>query len=379
MRAWRSALRASKDEALLAVELYNSRSQPRRLEAFYVHMHLAWLYLLHAKFTRDRIDFRYWSDGRLVRVDGEPKTWELARCVAEEWPENHPVRKNLELSIALRNQIEHRYANLGGVADRTAGYAQAMLVNYETTLMETFGTSEGIGGELRFPIFVNSITAGAMQEVVRQQARIPAGVRNLLADFESGLDAGVTSDQRYEFRVRLIPQTGPRSDSDVAISFLREDDLTPAQQKALAVLGRSGTVIVRQQLRAVVSHGLMKPSTAAAAVEARIPFKFGPSGPFVQAWKALQVRPPVGDPHPERTDERYCTYDEPHGDYLYTQAFVDKIVARTRTAPKYRAFIGREPRPKAPTVTPLSTAPSASPSARSTGAPASSSAEATPA
>ena len=239
MRAWRSTLRASKDEALLAVELYNSRRQPRRLEAFYVHMHLAWLYLLHAKFRRDGIDFRYWRDGRLERVDGEPKTWELARCIEEEWDEIHPVRKNLELSIALRNKIEHRYASLDPIADRTAGYAQAMLVNFERTLIDTFGASEGIGGELRFPIFVSAITAGEMEEAIRQQARVPAGVRNLLADFESGLSESVTTDQRYEFRIRLIPQTGPRADSDLAISFVREDDLTTEQRDALAVLGRS--------------------------------------------------------------------------------------------------------------------------------------------
>lgn len=88
---WRSMLRASQDEALLAVELYNGLRQARRLEAFYVHMHLAWLYALHAKFSRDSIDYRYWrADGRLERVDGEPKTWELARCLAEEWPAGPP-------------------------------------------------------------------------------------------------------------------------------------------------------------------------------------------------------------------------------------------------------------------------------------------------
>lgn len=314
-------------------------------------------------FRRDGVDFRYWRDGKLERVDGEPKTWELARCVAEEWPENHPVRKNLELSIALRNKIEHRYANLVTIADRTAGYAQAMLVNYETTLIDTFGPVEGIGGELWFPVFVNSITAAEMQDTIRHQARIPAGVRNLLLDFESGLGADVTDDQRYEFRIRLIPQTGPRADSDLAISFVRDEDLSQEQRDALAALGRRGTVIVRQQLRSVASLGLMKPGTAAAAIEAQIPFRFSVYGPFVHAWKALNVRPPAGDPHPERTDERYCTYDEPHGDYLYTQAFVEKVVRNTNTARKYRGFIGREPRPQAPNVTPLSAAPSTTTSA----------------
>jgi hypothetical protein len=43
----------------LAVRLYNDPSESRSFEGFIVHMHLAWLYLLHAEFLRDGIDYRY--------------------------------------------------------------------------------------------------------------------------------------------------------------------------------------------------------------------------------------------------------------------------------------------------------------------------------
>jgi hypothetical protein len=37
-------------------------------------MHIAWLYLLHAAFKRDGIDYRYrLPNGRFERIDGEPK------------------------------------------------------------------------------------------------------------------------------------------------------------------------------------------------------------------------------------------------------------------------------------------------------------------
>lgn len=99
-------------------------------------MHLAWLYLLHARFQRDGVDFRYRGpNGRFTRVDGEPKTWELARCVEERFGDNDPVRKNLEPTIALRNKIEHRYEEATAVA--TSGYAQAHRVNYEEDLLAT--------------------------------------------------------------------------------------------------------------------------------------------------------------------------------------------------------------------------------------------------
>jgi hypothetical protein len=69
------------------VNLYNRSSSERSLEGFIVHMNLAWLYLLHARFERDHIDYRYWEGNRLNRVDGEPKTWGLKRCWREEYPD----------------------------------------------------------------------------------------------------------------------------------------------------------------------------------------------------------------------------------------------------------------------------------------------------
>src|SRR6266536_2282820 len=137
-RYWQ-ALQASKDEALLAVDLYNGPYERRSLEAFIVHMHLAWLYLLHAELIRDGVDFRYWQRGkhRLVKINGEPKTWELGRCAAKRWGDEDPVRKNIEFFIGLRDKIEHRFQEATTVA--VAGHAQAHVLNYETELVSQFG------------------------------------------------------------------------------------------------------------------------------------------------------------------------------------------------------------------------------------------------
>jgi hypothetical protein len=93
-------LDAAKHEARLAVDLYNRSSGERTLEAFVVHMHLAWLYMLQARFKRDGVDYRYRKpNGHFERVDGEPKTWDLARCLREQPPdENNSVRLNVEFS-----------------------------------------------------------------------------------------------------------------------------------------------------------------------------------------------------------------------------------------------------------------------------------------
>jgi hypothetical protein len=90
---------------------YNEPAEVRSFETFAVHMHLVRLYLLHAELTRDGADFRYHrkdNPGLLVKVDGEPKRWELAQCIAHRLPKpDDPIRLNIEFFIdsATRSSI----------------------------------------------------------------------------------------------------------------------------------------------------------------------------------------------------------------------------------------------------------------------------------
>lgn len=337
-------LEGAREEALLAVDLYNQPRQPRRLEGFLVHMHIAWLYLLHAEFRRDGTDYRYrLSNGWLDRIDGEPKTWDLQRCVAERWPTVAAVRKNLEFSIALRNKVEHRYHE--AVTLVTSGYAQALLLNFEEELTGAFGPQQSLGEQLRFPIFVGSITPLGQAQIAQLRDQLPKGTRDFLARYEADLDPAIMRDQRYEFRVTLVPKLGPKSVADTSLTFVRESDLSSEEKESLKTLGREGKVIVRQQTRRVSGAGLVKPAAAAHLIQERIPFRFE-TNHVVYAWKKLGCRPPSNSKTPERTDEKYCIYDEPHRDYLYTPAFLDKIARETDTAEKFEHFIGVKPRSK---------------------------------
>jgi hypothetical protein len=100
-------LEAAKHEALEAVDHYNRPLRDRGSEGFFVHMHLAWLYLLHPQFERDGVDYYYYDkEGYREYADNEAKTCDLAKSVSEHFGPNEPVAKNLELTIALRNQID---------------------------------------------------------------------------------------------------------------------------------------------------------------------------------------------------------------------------------------------------------------------------------
>jgi len=54
----------------------------------------------------------------------------------------------------------------------------------------------------------------------------------------------------------------------------------------------------------------------------------------------------AGDAHPEKTDEKYCLYNELHNDYGYTPAYVAKLVRECATAAGFERSSGRHPRTK---------------------------------
>lgn len=338
-------LDAARHEAALAIELYNSARQPRSLEAFFIHMHLAWQFLLHAEFEHTGVDYKYRdSSGRIQRVDGEPRTWELQRCIEQRFDPEDPVRQNLENTVKIRNRVEHRWQRELAIA--TGGFAQSLVLNFESEICSQFGEQHSMGESLRFPLFVETFTPEGVERIKKALGSLPVGLQQMLASFHTDVDEDIAHDRRYEFRVHLVPQMGPRTDSHMSLNFVREDELSDEQRRALSLLGKTGTVIVRERERPVVNSNLMRPNEVARRVNAELPFKFGLYSSFPRMWKYLDVRPIAGSSTPERTDERYCIYDRAHGDYLYTEAYVKKLITILSDVDSWREIFGKDPSPK---------------------------------
>ncbi|MGI8765293.1 MAG: DUF3644 domain-containing protein [Gemmatimonadaceae bacterium] len=342
---------ASRDEASLAVRLYNDPAEVRAFEGFVVHMHLAWLYLLHSEFTRDEVDYRYWrrDNPRLIeKVDGEPKRWELAKCVRERWSDDKdPVRANLEFFIGLRNKVEHRYAKQQqALAAVVSGQAQSLLLNYEEELVTQFGAASSLATRLRFPVFIGSFTSEGEKVLRRLRGTLPATLRTFIADYNAGLDATVSDDPRYELRLRVFQELAPRGDPDaLSIQYSRYDDMTDEERQVVEDAGRKGLVVVRERQRDVVGKGLKKPGQVIAEVQAQIPFTFH-QGHFKTAREVLKVRPPAGSATPERTLEQYCTYDDLNRNYGYKDAYVKRLVRECSTEMGFQRLLGTPPRDK---------------------------------
>jgi hypothetical protein len=353
---WHATLSAARDEAVLAVRLYNDTYGPRAFEGFVVHMHLAWLYLLHACFLRDGTEFRYRDrkrPRRFVKVDGEYKRWELARCVQERWSNSDdPIRKNIEFFIALRNRVEHRHTPTSAdLALSVAGHAQAHLLNFEEELVKAFGHVHSLGTTLRFPVFIGSFTTEGAEALAHLRSRLPAELRTFIGEFHSGLADDLLHDSRFELRLRVVLEQVQRDPEALAIQFTRWDDLTDDQKMMVEELGRRGQAIVREQKRPVVGHGLLRPHEVELQVAMAIPFVFN-SNHFLRARRIKRIRPATGDAHPERTDERYCVYDEFSRSYGYTEAWAKYLIKRCSTEQGFREATGRDPAPKKATPQP---------------------------
>jgi hypothetical protein len=315
----------------------------------------AWLYLLQAEFQRDKIDYRYKDqDGNPILIDKEPKLWDVLRSAKERFPAtNDPVRINLELFIALRNKVEHRYEHaLRAVA---GGRAHALVINFEQELVTKFGVKHSLADRLRFPLFLESITAPERKETV-QAARALRAAQTVLAKFDAALDAEVVDDLRYDYRIRLVPILGPKSAADAAVEFVKLDDLTDDERKVMTEAGRSGRVITKVKRVPVSSAGCMLPKRVVSEVQERLPFAFN-VGLHTRMWKHFKLHP-TGWVAPDggETVSEFCIPDEPTRQYVYTPAWVDKIVKEIGTPEKFEAFFGTAPRKGK--VTPIGAAPS---------------------
>ena len=304
----------------------------------------AWTALFHAIFLRDSIKPFYLKvkKGRYVRyeeIDGEWKAWELSECLKQYYGGNSTAeRKNLEFIIGLRNRIEHR--SMPELDDSIFGECQALLFNFEALIEKEFGNQHALNESLAVTLQFSRITPAAKGKALRElQSKSYPSVQDYVERFRSGLSSDIEQSLEYSYRVFLIPKTGNHANSsELAVDFI---DVTALDDDAKEDIERAITLLKTKET-AVAHPGQMKPSKVAERVQAHLGLKFGPND-HTRCWKYFNVRPPVGSENPKQCDVRYCQYDIPHGDYIYTEEWVGKLVAELSTKEKRIEILGKDP------------------------------------
>lgn len=344
--AWRHTLDEARRQALVAIDFYNRPGDRRSFSDFIVHIHLAWQNLLHADRMRRKAEIFYRESGgrRLFKrnPDGSKKTWDLTQCLRHEFKDNDPIRANVEFFVGLRNHVEHRFQDSVLVA--TAAEAHACIINFEAELVRRFGSRETLGSELKFPVFVQSLSPSRYEEQRNLRRGLPVAVSSFITEFQVGLPDEVRSDERFAYRLLLLPMKGPKTEADLALNFVRQEDLSEEELQAL--LGQEGSVIVAEKYREAVHGDEMLPKAAAAAVEERIPFKFSVND-FTVLRKVWQIGPAKsGAKEQLPKSDGYCVYSPAFKQFVYRPKLVERIASAVDTAEKYQALLGRTPAPK---------------------------------
>ncbi len=327
--------------AIAAVDSYN-RPGPRFRTAHYIVLIvMAWTAALHAMFYRKGTNPWYKKTGknpkgdRYVRVDGDPKHWDLGECLKQHFGGNNPAeRKNLEFLIGLRNKIEHRH--LPELDGGLYGECQAALMNLEDLLATEFGARYSLAEQLAISLQFTRIVPPEKKKAAKQLAASAKTVKDYVEKFRGGLPSTTLNSTKYSFNVFLVPKVSNRKElADASIEFVKVDEASPQELERLEKLN----VLIKEKHIPIANLDMYRPTQAVDNVAEKLPHKF-PVHAHTGAWKHFKVRPPSDADKPEATDSRYCVYDAAHGDYLYTNAWIEKLAGDLADADAFQRITG---------------------------------------
>lgn len=341
-------LRAAREEALLACDLFNDRRE-RNLDAFLSHMFRAWLHLLRAIAAKEH-------RGK------EASRGDLSTLLTHYVPDAaDPLRANIEFLLGLRARIEHRFSRkrLQIIEVLVSGKLHALLLNFERTLTAEFGERQSLASALRFPIFLSSLTEASPELLERTYEQVPHSVLRFIETFEARLSGAVRISEAYDFRIYLMPKASPAG-RDLPVEFVDVSKLSAQEAEAV----ENARVIIRDRHVEAINVNRLKASEVVSRVQEIFPaFSLYY---HTLAWRHFGIRPHGNAPDPAHTDATYCVYDRAHRDYLYTEAWLERLKSALDGSPEAVVASWKPPRPaeeetdyssNSSWITPASTSP----------------------
>lgn len=321
----------AREAAILALDIYNRPATIFRTEGFTVMMIIAWTALFHGIFEQKGINYFYLKDdGSPELIDGDEKAWEISKCINEYYGGvTNPIKKNLEFFIGLRNKIEHRY--VPALDPHVAGECQALLLNFDDLLVESFGEYYALRESIIVPLQTVALRSESQTLAMKKfQGKQYEELKEYIEIFRSELPDTIYQDPKFSFRVYLIPKIGNHaSTSDIAFEFIKYDPSKPSDNEAL----QKQVALIRERQVPVVNPGKYKPSEVARIVAEKIGRSFTISN-HTSAWKYFKIR--ESGERPESCKTKFCQFDQVHRDYVYTQEWIDFLVKKLSEEDEYK-------------------------------------------
>lgn len=326
------------NSAITAVETYNRPRTKFRIENYIILMVIAWTKLFHAYF-QTTIGERYFykeKNGRYKKIDGEKKAWELKECI-KQYQKNtgrdklsDGVVANLNFFIGIRNKIEHRYWDSSTLDILLFGECQSLLYNYENLLVELFGNDYSLNTSLAYALQFSQIRANEQLTAQRELlSKDMQDIKKYIDKYKTDLPQEVYDSQEYSIKLLQIPKISNTKRSDLAVEFVNWNTISEEDKENYNKV----TAIIKDKIvkHNVSNANMLRPIDVRNAVREKTGVEISQSN-HTDLWKAFSVRPHAKSEAKFDTLTKYCIYDEPHNDYLYTSEWVDfsKISVRIR-------------------------------------------------
>jgi hypothetical protein len=217
----------SREAMLSAVQIFNNPNIQFKSENFIVLSNIAWMYLLHAYYRDQKIEYRYYQmAGTRKRFDrtkrGAYKFWELERCLnTGESPIDNVTSSNLRFLIGLRHEIEHQMTNK--IDDYLSARFQSCCLNYNLYIKKIFGEKYAIDKHLSISLQFSTID-DEQKDQLKEFTDLPKNIASYINAFDDELSEELYNDIRFSYRVLYIPKSANRKgQADKVIEFIPAD------------------------------------------------------------------------------------------------------------------------------------------------------------
>lgn len=298
----------AREAMILAVQIFNNPALKFKTENFTVLAQIAWTYLLHEHYARAKIKI-YVEDGRSLL---------LGQMIGrQDCPLPKGVRANLKALKIIRDEVEHKI--LGPHDGRWLSLFQACCMNFEKSLCDLFGPQLSLAKDLSFALQFSKMSIDQLASV--NNHNIPEHIQALDARLQAEVDEEVQADLTYQFRV--IYTLDAASKGRAHFEFLRPDSAEGKEIRNILV-----------QYKAADHLYPHKPGSVVKLVAKKTGINFT-SNNHTQAWRLHKVRPISGSKQPENTDRDFCIFHAAHGDYTYSEAWVEKLIEEVQDQEKF--------------------------------------------
>lgn len=337
------SLEKAYDAALLAVEIYNKPAVKFKSGGFISLMNIAWTALFHSIFFQQKIKpFYKGENGRYLKREGDYYYWQLDECLRQYYKSDttNPVRVNLEFFIPLRNKIEHK--SLPEIDSDIFGECQAMLLNFDELIEKKFGGKYCLRECLSFSLQLFPSSKSLAQAVKHNPNVRP--VVDFINSYRSAVSTEIFESNKYTFKAFLIQVGNHQSKEALPIQFVNYDKLNEDQKSELGKfvamvkfkeVGISNVDKLKSgEVVKLVQTALGNPKVTRLKKQID---KFN-SDTHIRCWKKYKVRPDRQSKHPDQTNAKYCIYDRPHNDYLYTKEWVEYLIEKMKDENEYQSL-----------------------------------------